>query len=420
MNLNGVPPVNGMLVYHTGSTLEGAGVYVWMTDKWVKASSAGSVASSAYTGSTSIVMDGKSFKRSELTGDVIAGENSNETKIASNAVTETKIASNAVTETKIASNAVTSAKIANGGVTADNLATGAVTAAKLAQMSATDGQVLKWNDTGNVWAPADDADTNTTYTGSTSITLSGTSFQLAELTGDVTAAANSNATIIGDGKVTSAKILDKTITAADIADKAVGSGQLADGAVTVDKITKGAAGQILTTNSGGTAVAWAAPDDADNGLTKSGTTVQLGGTLTKDTEINTVTNNLYTTGTGKVSIGKAPGTSSAKFEVDGAAANTTAYAAADSYTIDFSKSNLAYTTKSAGAFTLTNLKDGGTYTLAVQGTTSSTSTFTAKNTASVDLLVKILNNKATTSGKQTLYTIIVMGTTAYVFVNTGF
>ncbi|MDR1631284.1 MAG: hypothetical protein LBR97_00080, partial [Dysgonamonadaceae bacterium] len=38
MNLNGVPPVNGMLVYHTGSTLEGAGVYVWMTDKWVKAS----------------------------------------------------------------------------------------------------------------------------------------------------------------------------------------------------------------------------------------------------------------------------------------------------------------------------------------------------------------------------------------------
>jgi hypothetical protein len=194
------------------------------------------------------------------------------------------------------------------------------------------------------------------------------------------------------------------------------------GGVTVDKIAKGTAGQILTTNAGGTAVAWAAPGtiDAGSGLTKSGTTVRLGGTLTQATEINTATNNLYTTGTGKVGIGTAPTSSSAKFEVDGAATNKAAYNAASNTTIDFSNSNLAYTVNSAGTFALTNLKDGGTYTFAVQGTTSGTSTFTATNTASTGLTVKILNNKATTADTQTLYTIIVMGTTAYVFVNTGF
>jgi|LakMenE01Jun11ns_1017448.scaffolds.fasta_scaffold9905774_2 hypothetical protein len=47
--------------------------------------------------------------------------------------------------------------------------------------------------------------TNTTYTGSTSITLNGTSFERAALTGDVTASANSNATTIADNAVTFAK-----------------------------------------------------------------------------------------------------------------------------------------------------------------------------------------------------------------------
>jgi hypothetical protein len=392
MNLNGVPPVNGMLVYHTGSTLEGAGVYVWMTDKWVKAS----VGSVAYTGSASIVLDGESFKRSELTGDVIAGEDSNETTIAMGAVT--------------------SDKIEDGTIATADLKDGAVTAAKLAQMSATDGQVLKWNNTSQGWAPADDA--NTTYSGSASITLSDDgSFQRAKLTGDVIADADSNTTAIAKGAVTSDKIEDGTIA----------TGDLADDAVTVDKIAPGSAGQILTTNSGATAVVWAAPDDANNGLTKSGTTVQLGGILTKDTEINTEINaaktyNLYTTGSGKVGIGTAPETKSAKFEVDGAAANKEAYDAGTNIEIDFSTSNLAYTSNSATDFTLTNLKDGGTYTLAVQGTSSKKSTFTATNTDAppVGLTVKILNDRATTSGKQTLYTIIVMGTTAYVFINTGF
>jgi hypothetical protein len=157
-----------------------------------------------------------------------------------------------------------------------------------------------------------------------------------------------------------------------------------------------------------------------NGLTKENNTVLLGGTLTKNTEIVQAGFNLYTTGDGKVSIGATPTDNSAKFEVNGAAANTAAFSAESSQTIDFSQSNLAYTSANAGAFTLNNLKDGGAYTLAVQGTTSGTSTFTAKNTAGSTLTVKILNSMATVTGKQTLYTILVMDTTAYVFVNTGF
>lgn len=78
----------------------------------------------------------------------------------------------------IADNAITSAKIANGQVTADDLANGAVTATKLNAMGATTaGQVLKWN--GTAWAPAADADTNTTYTAGNGIAISGTTISLS-------------------------------------------------------------------------------------------------------------------------------------------------------------------------------------------------------------------------------------------------
>ncbi|MGV4463113.1 hypothetical protein ACQ1PR_05930 [Ornithobacterium rhinotracheale] len=53
-------------------------------------------------------------------------------------------------------------------------------------------QVLKWN--GSAWAPATDA--NTTYKGSTSIALSGNSFQREALTGDVSAAKNNNSVTV--------------------------------------------------------------------------------------------------------------------------------------------------------------------------------------------------------------------------------
>jgi hypothetical protein len=102
-------------------------------------------------------------------------------------------------------------------------------------------------------------------------------------------------------------------------------------------------------------------------------------------------------------------------EVNGAATNTNAYNAATSSTIDFTKSNLAYTTNSPASFTLSGIKDGGTYTLAVQGTTSGTSTFSTSGFTFMSV-----NNGPTTSGKQTLYTFIVMGTTVYYFMAAGF
>ncbi|MEE3724114.1 hypothetical protein V2H21_01870 [Riemerella anatipestifer] len=124
-----------------------------------------------YTAGTGLSLSGTTFSHAAHTGDVTG-----------------------TTSLTIANNAVNSAKIADGSVSTVDLAAGAVTADKLNQMNATNGQVLKWN--GTAWAPAADNNTNTTYSGSTSITLSGTSFQRAALAGDVTAAANNNTTTV--------------------------------------------------------------------------------------------------------------------------------------------------------------------------------------------------------------------------------
>ena len=122
--------------------------------------------------------------------------------------------------------------------------------------------------------------------------------------------------------------------------------------------------------------------------------------------------NLFDNGT-NVGIGTITPTS--KLEVNGAATNATALNSVAATTIDFSKSNLAYTTASAGAFILTNIKDGGTFTLAVQGANSGISTFTCTG-----FTFKYVNNGITSPNKHTLYTFLVMGTTVYVYMATGF
>lgn len=135
------------------------------------------------------------------------------------------------------------------------------------------------------------------------------------------------------------------------------------------------------------------------------------------------TSNVYAsrvaiTPAGKVGIGTTAPTST--FEVNGAATNTSSISVTTT-TIDFSLSNLAETTASAGAFTLSNMKDGGSYVLAVKGTTAGTSTFTASTFTGSSLTIKYpTDNGSTTASKITLYSFLVIGTNVYVSMVHGF
>jgi hypothetical protein len=111
---------------------------------------------------------------------------------------------------------------------------------------------------------------------------------------------------------------------------------------------------------------------------------------------------------GNVGIGTT--TPAAKLEVNGAATNTMAFNAGTSSTIDFSQSNLAYSATIATSFTLSNLKDGGAYSLILTGTTNTGSaTF-----SSAGFTFKYMGTSDMTSGKSHIYSFIVAGTNVYV------
>jgi hypothetical protein len=121
---------------------------------------------------------------------------------------------------------------------------------------------------------------------------------------------------------------------------------------------------------------------------------------------------------GNIGVGTtAPGS---RLEVNGSATNTTAFNLGSATAVTFNLSNLAYTTANPGAFNLQGMKDGGTYTLAVQGTTAAMSSFSGLNPAGTSFTFLSANNAITIAGKQTLYTFIVMGTTVYYYMAAGF
>lgn len=128
----------------------------------------------------------------------------------------------------------------------------------------------------------------------------------------------------------------------------------------------------------------------------------------------TTTEGFRLTNAGRVGIGTTNPTST--LEVNGSATNTAAFNNGGSATaIAFSMSNLAYTTLSPQLFALTGIKDGGTYTLAVQGPNQGTSTFMAPG-----FTFRYVNNGPSIANTHTLYTFIVMGTTVYVYTTIGF
>lgn len=119
-------------------------------------------------------------------------------------------------------------------------------------------------------------------------------------------------------------------------------------------------------------------------------------------------------------VGIGTSTPTSRLEVNGSATNTAAFNNGAANAIAFSLSNLAYTSLSAGSFDLTGMKDGGTYTLAVQGATSGTASFSGVNPSGTPFVFKSINNGTTIANKDTLYTFVVMGTTVYVYMATGF
>lgn len=165
------------------------------------------------------------------------------------------------------------------------------------------------------------------------------------------------------------------------------------------------AGNTITTGGNNTFLGTGA--DADSNNLTNATAIGYGAKVSSS--------NSLVLGGVAVNVGIGTSSPASKLEVDGASTNKLAYNAGASATIDFSKSNLAYTTASATAFTLNNIKDGGTYTLSVRGTTSGTSSFTASG-----FTVKYVHNTATIANKETLYTFMVIGTTVYVHMISGF
>jgi hypothetical protein len=117
--------------------------------------------------------------------------------------------------------------------------------------------------------------------------------------------------------------------------------------------------------------------------------------------------NIYNNG-GNVGIGT--NTPTVKFQVDGAATNTSAFNAGTSASIDFSQSNLAYTSATGTTFALNNLKNGGAYSLIL---TSSTNSGSAAFTAS-GYTFKYMGTYSMTLGKSHIYSFIVAGTVVYV------
>jgi hypothetical protein len=191
--------------------------------------------------------------------------------------------------------------------------------------------------------------------------VSGGTLQSAgALSGDVTSAGL--ATTIGAGKVT-----DAMLAGSIAASKLVGTD-----ITTVGTITSG------TWNGGTIAIANGGTGSSTQNFVDLSTNQSIGGTK----------------------------------QFQRAATNVSSQNAGASTTIDFGLSNLAYNSAggTAPSYTLSNLKDGGAYTLVLTSTSNSAvPTFTATG-----FTFKYMGTTALTTGKAHIYSFIAVGTVVYV------
>jgi hypothetical protein len=220
-------------------------------------------------------------------------------------------------------------------------------------------------------------------------TFSGTLSSTSLLTGNLT----STSTVTGSLRVTGGTPTAGKVLTSDASGNATWS-SISVGTITT---TSNAAGATIS----GTTLTLAAADATNGGVLTTGTQTIAGnktfsGTLS--TTSLTLTGNLSGT---SASFSKA---------VTGAPAG-----AFSGLSIDFTNSNLAYSSISQAGplFNLIGLKDGGTYTLAWQGTLNrggSTASFTSPDAT---LAFRSLGNYPVVSGKDAIYTFVVIGTRVY-------
>jgi hypothetical protein len=238
-----------------------------------------------------------------------------------------------------------------------------------------------------------------TAIGSTSNVVSGKSNSTA--IGYGATVSDNNTIQLGNSEVTSV-ITSGTISATGAAlTNLTVSNNLIAGTVTYPK-THGANQQVLTTTGSGT-LTWTTPSAGISGVgTMTTTSYPNGATVSGNNIIlaaaNETNGGVLTSGTQTIGGQKSFKAAVTNSEAAGFACCT----------IDFSQSNLAYTNASPSAFGLTGMKNGGTYTLAVQGTASGLSSFSASGFS-----IRSLGNYTTPGGKHTIYTFIVMGNTIY-------
>jgi hypothetical protein len=250
---------------------------------------------------------------------------------------------------------------------------------------------------------------NTTVGGTLSATTTNAGVLTAGVTtlGNTTVGGTLSATTTNAGVLTAGvTTLGNTTVGGTLSATTTNAGSLTTGTLKVTGGTPTIAGYVLTASSTDGTAEWR---EASGGLEDVGTITTTsnanGATVSGTTLLLAAADSTYggvlTSGTQTIGGQKS---------FKAAVTNLKAYNAGSSTTIDFSQSNLAYTTASPGnTFTINNIKDGGTYTLAVQGTTSGTPTFTNESFTWISMGGKI----STVQGRQTLYTFMVMGTTVY-------